>query len=73
MKSLGVIGRRVKSSIQLKLSVIIKKLLKDIAENSTLEELVEKIISDEIKNRVLQDVRKTYPLRNFEIRKTEIR
>ncbi len=73
VKSLGVIGRRVKSSIQLKVSVKIKELLKEIVENSTLEELVDKIVSDEIKNRVLQNVRGTYPLRNFEIRKTEVR
>ena len=72
VKGLGIIGRRVKSSIQKELSNRIKDILKSTIPNITLDDFVEKIISDEIKHRILQQVRNTYPLRNFEIRKTEV-
>lgn len=72
VKGLGVIGRRVKSSIQVKVSNKMKEILKSIVEGYTLEKFVEGMIYDEIKNSILKEVRSTYPLRNFEIRKTEV-
>jgi ribosomal protein S3AE len=72
VKGLGVIGRRAKSSIQVKVRNKIKDTLKSIVETSTLEEFVDGMISDEIKSSIMREVRSTYPLRNFEVRKTEI-
>jgi len=72
VKGLAIISRRVKSSIQKSVRRNVEKMMKEIVENSTLEEFVKKILSDEIKNRILQELRKIYPIRNFEIRKTEV-
>ncbi len=72
VKGLGVIGRRVKSSIKVKVSNKIREVLKSMIEDMTLDEFVQEILSDEIKNVIFDEVRSTYPLRNFEIRKTEV-
>ncbi|MBI4009994.1 MAG: 30S ribosomal protein S3ae [Candidatus Aenigmarchaeota archaeon] len=72
VKGLGVIGRRVKSSITVKVSNKIKELLKSIVENSTLDDFIDGMISDDIKAKILKEIRPIYPLRNFEIRKTEV-
>lgn len=72
VKGIAIIPRRIKSSIQIKIRNRIKEKLKKEIEAITLEDLVEKIISDEIKMGVLAETRRIYPVRNFEIRKTEI-
>lgn len=72
VKGIAIIPRRIKSSIQLKIRNKIKEKLQKEVEAITLEDLVEKIISDEIKMRVLAEARRIYPVRNFEIRRTEI-
>lgn len=72
VKSLTVIPRRIKNNIQLKIRNKIKEKLKEEIESLTLGEFVDKIISDEIKMRVLREERRIYPIRNFEVRRTEI-
>lgn len=72
VKSIAIIPRRIKSSIQEKIRSDITDMLKTDLENSTLEEFISNLISDEIKLRILSEIRKVYPVRNFEIRKTEI-
>lgn len=72
VKGLAVIGRRAKSSIQIKISKKIKELLKTMVEKTTLEDLFNQMVSDEIKIKIMNEIRSTYPLRNFEIRKTEV-
>jgi small subunit ribosomal protein S3Ae len=72
VKGLVVIFRRVKSSIQKTVRRKLEEITKDIVTNSTLEEFVNRMLSDEIKNEVLRELRKIYPVRNFEIRKTEV-
>jgi small subunit ribosomal protein S3Ae len=48
------------------------EMISEAVTNSDLGELVNKIISDEIKNKVFQELKKIYPLRYFEIRKIEV-
>ena len=71
VKGIAILRGRVKSTIQKTVRSRIKKLLKTEIENMTLEEFVKKLLSDEIKNKVLKEARKVYPIRHFEIRKTE--
>jgi len=73
VKGIAVISRRAKSSIQVKISERIKEKVKEEVEAMTMDNLVEKILSDELKMRVLTEARKIYPVRNFEIRKVEVR
>jgi len=73
VKGIAVISRRAKSSIQVKISNKIKEKVKEEVETMTIDSLVEKILSDELKMRVLSEARRIYPVRNFEIRKAEVR
>lgn len=72
VKGIAIIRGRIKSSIQRAIRSKIEELIKLEVQNSTLEEFVKKILSDEIKNKISKEVKKVYPLRNFEIRKTEV-
>ncbi len=72
VKGLAVIGKRIKSSIQRVVRSRIKEILKSSIEGTTLETFLENMISDEIKSKVLNGLRNIYPLRFFEIRKTQI-
>jgi small subunit ribosomal protein S3Ae len=72
VKSLAIIYRRVKSSIQKNVREHVASMMKEMVENSTLEGFIKNMLSDEIKNKILQELRKIYPVRNFEIRKTEV-
>ncbi len=72
VKSLVVVSRRVKSTMEKTIRKRVEELMKAEVEKSTLEELVNKIISDEIKNKAIKEVSKIYPVRHFEIRKTEV-
>lgn len=72
VKGIAVISRRAKSSIQIKISNRIKEMLKQEIENIKIDEFVMKLLSDDIKTKVLSEARKIYPVRNFEIRKVEV-
>ena len=72
VKGLAVISRKARRNVQLTVKEIILQMIKGLVENSTLPEFVEKLFADEVKNRVLQEVRRIYPVRNFEIRKTQM-
>lgn len=72
VKGLTIIGRRVKSSIQKQVSFKIKEMISSFIAQSTLEEILEKVLDDETKNRMLQEVSFIYPVRNFEFRKIEV-
>lgn len=72
VKGLAIIYRRVKSSIQRSVRKRMESLLENIVTNSTLEEFVKKMVSSEIKDMVFKELGKIYPIRNFEIRKTEV-
>lgn len=67
-----VISRRIKSNIQKTIRVKTKEMIKSEVENSTLDEFIKKILSDDLKNKILKEGRKIYPIRNFEVRKTEV-
>ena len=72
VKGLAIIPRRIKSTIQKKIRNDIKEMLKSEIEGITLDEFLDKLINDEIKNNVLSRARRIYPVRTFEIRKTEM-
>jgi small subunit ribosomal protein S3Ae len=44
----------------------------DFVKSNTVEDLIKKILTDELKNKSFQDLRKIYPIRYFEIRKVEV-
>jgi len=72
IKGLAIISRRIKSSIISRIRNQIREMMVEEVENSSFDDFVEKVMSDEIKGKILRAARQTYPVRNFEIRKTEI-
>lgn len=73
VKGLTIVSKRVKSSLEKKIREYISELIKSMIESYTSEKLIEKFVSNEIKNNVIKEARKIYPIRNFEIRKIEVR
>ena len=67
-----MISRRIKSNVEKAIRARIKEMIKSEVENLTLDEFIRKILSDEMKNKILKECRKIYPVRNFEIRKTKV-
>jgi len=51
---------------------VVREIVKREVERDTLEGFIRGIISDNIKNKVLREARKVYPIQTFEIRKTEV-
>ncbi len=72
VKGLSTISRKAKRNVRLAVKARTIEMIKDCVERNTLDDFIDQLISDEIKNRVLQESRKIYPIRNFEVRKLEI-
>ena len=72
VKGLTIVSKKMNSSIATKIRQFISNLIKKQVEESTLEEFLQKMLSNELKNKVLREGRTIYPIRNFEVRKTEI-
>jgi small subunit ribosomal protein S3Ae len=72
IKGICILSRRAKSSVQASVSKKIKEILKQEVESRNLEDFVKSLISDEIKEKILIEARKIYPIKNFEIRKVEV-
>jgi small subunit ribosomal protein S3Ae len=71
VKGLAIVPRRVKSSIQVKIRSRIKDFIKEEVENTTLDDFVSKLMTDDMKHIILTEIRKLYPVRNFEIRRVQ--
>lgn len=72
VKALTTISKKARSSVEKTVREFISKLVRIEVENSTLNEFLKRMTSNELKTEVLKEARKIYPVRNFEIRKTEI-
>ncbi len=72
VKTITVIPRRANSSIQKSIAKKIRELVGEIVSNSTLEEFAKNLLGDEVKNKIIKEARKIYPIRHFEFRKTEV-
>jgi len=71
VKTLAIVPRRIKSSIQKVIRLEIKSMIKNKIEKLSLDEFVQNILSDQLKNEILKYIRRIYPVRTFEIRKVE--
>lgn len=72
VKGLTIVSKKAKSSVEVKIRQFVAEFIKKQVEESTLEEFLQKMLSNELKNKILREGRKIYPIRNFEVRKTEI-
>ena len=72
IKVLATISKKATSSIEKAVRLFIHQLIKEDVERMTLEQLLNKIISNDLRAKVLKESKSIYPIRNFEIRRTEI-
>jgi small subunit ribosomal protein S3Ae len=72
VKVLATISKKATSTVEKTVRTFIHQLVKDEVEKSTLEQFMKRVISNEFKTKVLKESRRIYPIRNFEVRKTEI-
>jgi small subunit ribosomal protein S3Ae len=72
VKSLVIAPKGIgeKSRRELKKKTV--EMMADFVQNSTVEEFIKKVLSDETKNRIFQELRKIHPMRYFEVRKVEV-
>lgn len=72
VKGLTVVSRKIKSDVKKAIRIVVMEIIKKEVEGSTLDEFIENIILDDMKKKILKNCRKIYPIRKFEVRKTEI-
>ena len=72
VKGLAVVSRRAKSNTLKQIRRRINELVAEAVQVSKMEDIVAGVLNDKLKGHVLREIRTIYPVRNFEIRKTEI-
>jgi small subunit ribosomal protein S3Ae len=71
VKSVVITSKKAKATIEKVLRKSVGEMIKNFVENSSLEEFVKGVVSEEIKSKIMTEAKKIYPLRNFEFRKIE--
>lgn len=72
VKTIAISLKKVTSSIKSSIRKAVSKSVKERVGEMTVEEFVNSIIKNDLQNKIRDDVSKTYPLRNLEIRKSEV-
>ncbi len=73
IKILSVTDKRINSSIKQSLRKKMKEILDEVVPNSTLPELVSKMIFSNLAKKIKKETKEIYPLKRVEIRKSEVR
>ncbi len=71
IKSIIITSKKIKKNVEKTLKNFVQDKIKKEVESSSIDELIEKVINDHIKNSVFKEGKKIYPIRAFEIRKIE--
>jgi len=71
VKSIIITSKKIKKNVEISLKSFVEEKIKKTVEESKLDEFLEKIINDTLKNSILEEGGKIYPIRMFEIRKVE--
>jgi len=73
VKTVIVTNRRVTKGVEKDIKKFVEDLIAATVKESSLDEFVTKILKDSIKQRVLKEGSKIYPLKFFEVRKLEVK
>lgn len=65
--------RKTQSAKVSRLRKRIQEITREEAENNTFDDFMEAIFQNELQQKIRNDVKEIYPLRDLEIRKTEVR
>lgn len=72
IKAIIITRKKIKNNVVMTLKKFVKDKIKKEVESSKMDELIEKIINDTIKESIMNEGDKIYPIRAFEIRKIEM-
>jgi len=72
VKAIAICNRRVTKGVAMSVRKKLSELISAQAKNKTIEDFVQLFISGALQNQIRAQVNKIYPLRAFEIRKTEV-
>lgn len=72
VKGISTVSKKVKSSIEKIIRSRIKETLESEISQTNYDDFIISLTTDDMKFKVLQEIRKIYPVRNFEIRKTKV-
>jgi small subunit ribosomal protein S3Ae len=73
VKTVVVTNRRVTKGIERDIKKFVEDTIAAVAKESNLDEFVIKILKDSIKQKILKEGSKIYPLKFFEVRKLEVK
>jgi len=71
VKTIVITRKKMKKSVETSLKEFVEDKIKKEVESSNLDGFIEKIINDTLKNSMVKEGSKIYPIRTFEIRKIE--
>lgn len=71
VKTIIITRKKMKRNVELELKKFIEEKIKKNIEANTLDNFIEKSMSDVLKNSIINEGSKIYPIRTFEIRKVE--
>ena len=71
VKTIIITSKKIKKNVEITLKKFIEEKIKKEVESNTLDDFLEKVINDKVKNSIQKEAGKIYPIRAFEIRKME--
>ncbi len=72
VKGIATVSKKVKSSIEKIIRSLIKEMLQEEVAEMNFDDFIINLTTDDLKFKILNETRKIYPVRNFEIRKTQV-
>lgn len=73
VKTLTITNKKVTKGIEKKIRSFVKNMVEKSLVENKLDDFLSKIFDDSLKNKIMFEGSKIYPLRNFDFRKLEIR
>ena len=72
VKTITITNKKIRRGLRKELISFIKKVVQRRADEMELDDFMTEVIDGSLKNEVMNDGSKIYPIRNFEVRKIEV-
>jgi len=72
VKTIAISNRSVSKNLEIKIRKIIRDVISDELSKMKTEEFIREMIDGKLQSKIRKIISKTYPLRHFEFRKTEV-
>jgi len=71
VKTITITSKKIRKNVEISLKRFVEEKIKKNVESTKLDDLIKKIITDDLKRNILNEGSKIYPVRTFEVRKVE--